>query len=189
LINSVLDFSKIEAGRMDLTTETVAVEQVIRDVTSIVKPLITKNKNTFQCHVEVGVGAIVTDVMKLRQSIVNLLSNAAKFTRNGVVSLSVERIVLDGSDWISFAIRDTGIGMTPEQTAKLFQPFVQASSDISRTFGGTGLGLSLSRRFCQMMGGDITVESTLGVGSTFRIQLPAHVSTDRTYEASAAVSH
>jgi signal transduction histidine kinase len=176
LINSVLDFSKIEAGKMDLHPETVSVTQIVQDVVSIAKPLMSRNKNTFECHVSPDIGSIVTDVMKLRQSIVNLLSNAAKFCDQGVVSLSVQRITQAGSDRIVFEVRDTGIGMTPEQTAKLFQPFVQANSEISKKFGGTGLGLALSRRFCEMMRGDITVTSHQGVGTTFRIQLPADVS-------------
>jgi signal transduction histidine kinase len=116
-----------------------------------------------------------TDLIKVRQGLVNLLGNASKFTEHGAIALDAARRTVDGTDWIIFSVSDTGIGMTPEQTEKLFQPFSQAEASMTRKYGGTGLGLEITRRICEILGGDITVKSELGLGSTFTIRLPAEV--------------
>jgi PAS domain S-box-containing protein len=173
LINDVLDLSKIEAGRMDLYLEAFEVAGMLQNVVSTVQPLVATNANSLELLVGADLGAMRADLTKVRQSLLNLISNAAKFTEHGVITLAAARDLSDGVDWITFRVSDTGIGMTPEQLEKLFQAFSQADASVSRRYGGTGLGLALSRRFCQMMGGEITVESTYGVGSTFTIRLPA----------------
>jgi signal transduction histidine kinase len=172
LINSVLDISKIEAGKMSLESEPIEVNDLVDDVVGIVRPIVAKNGNTLALVVAPGIGAMVGDAMKLRQVLVNLLSNAAKFTSNGTVTLDVRRKRTADADAVIFAVRDTGIGMTPEQVGRLFQPFEQATSDTSRQYGGSGLGLALSRRLCRLMRGDVTVESEPGIGSTFTVTLP-----------------
>ena len=178
LINDVLDLSKIEAGRMELYLETFDVAGMLQNVVSTVEPLVEANANRLEVLAGADLGVMRADLTKVRQSLFNLLSNAAKFTEHGVITLTPQqdnRCIRerDGVDWLTFRVSDTGIGMTPEQLEKLFEAFSQADVTISRKYGGTGLGLALSRRFCQMMGGDITVESTYGVGSTFTIRLPA----------------
>ncbi|MBI5033148.1 MAG: response regulator [Chloroflexi bacterium] len=175
LINAVLDLSKIEAGKMDLYLETFAVSKLVQDVADVIKPLIDRNSNTLQVRCLDEVGVMHADLTKVRQSIFNLLSNASKFTEHGVISLDVTREHVDGIDWVNLKVSDTGIGMTPEQLDKLFKEFSQADASTSRKYGGTGLGLALSRRFCRMMGGDIFVESEYDKGSTFTIHLPAQV--------------
>ncbi len=176
LINSILDLSKIEAGKMDLYVEPFQVETVVADVVSTIRPLVQKNGNELQVSVDEAVGTMRADLTKLRQSLFNLLSNASKFTRQGSITLTVERQTLDGVDFITFAVRDSGIGMTPEELSKLFQAFSQARASTSQEFGGTGLGLVITRQFCQLMGGDVSVESESGKGTTFTIRLPAVVS-------------
>ncbi len=171
LINAVLDISKVEAGKMELYLETFAIPKVVKDVVAIIQPLVKKNGNTLQVNAAVDLGNMHADVTKVRQSLFNLLSNASKFTENGVISLDASR---DG-EWIAFRVSDSGIGMTAEQTNKLFEAFAQADSSTTRKYGGTGLGLAISRRFCRMMGGDITVESEIGKGTAFTIRLPAAV--------------
>lgn len=175
LINNILDFSKIEAGRMELHCEAFPVQRVIDDVVNTLQPLVNKNANALTVTCPPEVGGMVADVLKVRQTLLNLLSNAAKFTQNGQISLDVARRRMDNSDWVIFHIRDTGIGMSEEQLEQLFREFSQGDSSTTRKYGGTGLGLAISRRFCQMMGGDILVESTLGKGSTFSVMLPADV--------------
>ena len=174
LINDILDLSKIEAGKMELHIERFDVLPMIRDVVSTVQPLAAKNGNTLTLDLPKDAEqlAIVSDLMKIRQSLWNLLSNASKFTQGGRLSLSVQQHTVAGTPWITFAVGDTGIGMTPEHLGKLFEEFVQADSSTTRRYGGTGLGLAISRRFCRQMGGEITVDSVLGVGSTFAIHLP-----------------
>jgi signal transduction histidine kinase/CheY-like chemotaxis protein len=168
LINDILDLEKVDAGKMVVHCENVQVGEIVRDVVSTVKPLVEKNGNSIQVNVETGFGALWADAQKLRQSLLNLLSNASKFTDKGTVVLDVKRV----GDSAAFAVTDTGIGMTPEQLARLFQPFVQADSSTSRKYGGTGLGLALTRKFCELMGGTVSVSSREGVGSTFTILLP-----------------
>ena len=173
LINDVLDLSKIEAGRIDLHIEPVPVDNLIREVVATVEPLARRNGN--QLIVRPNYQDTVTvDAMKFRQSLLNLLSNACKFTENGAVELEVERKQERESDWVEWSFRDTGIGIAPEDVRKLFQAFSQLDSSTTRRFGGTGLGLAISQRFCQMMGGIIGVKSVLGQGSEFTIRLPLH---------------
>ena len=175
LINDVLDLSKIEAGKMELFLEDLEVGPLVEQVVSTVKPLIDKNENTLEVVVEDSVGSMYADVTRIRQSLLNLLSNASKFTRGGAVRLHV--LVDPDSDdsVVLFRVHDDGIGMNPDQVARLFEAFTQAESSTTRRFGGTGLGLTITRRFCRMMGGDVTVESEEGAGSTFTIRLPRRV--------------
>jgi signal transduction histidine kinase/CheY-like chemotaxis protein len=173
LINDILDLSKIEAGKMDVLLEDFEVADLIAQVQSVIEPLMAKNTNTLVVDCAPEVGAMRSDQTKLRQNLFNLLSNAAKFTKEGEITLAARRIVRDGGDWLEFKVSDTGIGMTPEQVDRLFQAFAQAEASTSRDYGGTGLGLAITRHFCRMLGGDVAVESTLGVGSTFTITLPA----------------
>jgi signal transduction histidine kinase len=175
LINDILDLSKIEAGRMTLFVEEFNVQDLVRDVQSVVAPLIEKNQNTLRVHCPASTGNVSADATKVRQSLFNLLSNAAKFTDHGEIRLDVERAaaVEGGPERITFTVADTGIGMTEEQLSRLFEAFSQAELSTSRRYGGTGLGLNLSRSFCRLMGGDITVTSTHGEGSTFVMTIPA----------------
>jgi GAF domain-containing protein len=172
LINDILDLSKIEAGRMELQLEHFALTPLIDNVVKTIEPLAAKNANqvTVQCDAEIG--TLHADQMRLRQALLNLMSNANKFTDQGTITIDARQKQEGGRDWVSIAVADTGIGMTTEQMAKLFQEFSQASSATASKYGGTGLGLAISKRFCQMMGGDITVESEPGRGSTFSIRLP-----------------
>jgi len=176
LINDILDLSKIEAGKMELFLENFEIAKMIDEVASTVQPLVEKNANALHVELASELGSMHADQIKVRQALFNLVSNAAKFTREGHVTLNVSRASMDASDWILFRVTDTGIGLSSDQILKLFQAFSQADASTTRKFGGTGLGLALTRRFCQMMGGDVVVQSTPGVGSTFTIKLPAIVS-------------
>ena len=173
LINDVLDLSKIESGKMEVFAETFDAEAMLRDVANTVQSLMEKKANTLRLEVAPGLGTMHSDVTKIRQTLLNLLSNAAKFTEGGTVTLSAERMHADGRDWVRFAVTDTGIGMSEEQQAKLFQRFQQADSSTTRKFGGTGLGLAITKAFCRMLGGDIEVHSAPGQGSTFTATLPS----------------
>ena len=164
LINDILDLSKIEAGRMELQLETFALAPLIDDVVKTIEPLAAKNGNQVAVHCDAAIGTMHADQMRLRQALLNLMSNANKFTEHGTITIDAHQRQENGRDWITLAVADTGIGMTPEQMGKLFQEFSQASSATASKYGGTGLGLAISRRFCQMMGGDITVESEPGRG-------------------------
>jgi signal transduction histidine kinase/CheY-like chemotaxis protein len=175
LINDVLDLSKVEAGKMKLFLETFDVASLVQDVVATAEPLVEKNGNRLEVLCAPDVAQIREDVTKVRQVLLNLLSNAAKFTENGTITLEVVREADVTGSWVVFRVRDTGIGMTPEQTAKLFQAFTQADGSTMRKYGGTGLGLALSRKFCVMMGGDINVESAAGKGSTFIVRLPGDI--------------
>jgi len=175
LINAILDLSKIEAGKMDFDLQEFSVPRMVEDISAIVQPLAAKNGNRLAVACDATVGTMRADPTKVRQVLFNLLSNACKFTRDGSVSLAVE---LDGTGdaaWLTFSVSDTGIGLTQEQVGRLFQDFAQADAATTRKYGGTGLGLALSKRLCQLMGGDITVESKPGQGSTFTVRLPATV--------------
>jgi PAS domain S-box-containing protein len=176
LINDILDLSKIEAGKMDLFLETFDISTMIQDVVTTIQLLVEKNTNTLAVHGASNLGTMRADLTKVRQSLFNLLSNACKFTTRGAITLAVTRETMDGAAWLTFRVSDTGIGMSPEQRGKLFQAFSQADASTTRQYGGTGLGLAITQHFCQMMGGTVTVESTLGQGSTFTIRLPAEVS-------------
>ncbi|HEY6969093.1 MAG TPA: ATP-binding protein [Candidatus Angelobacter sp.] len=176
LINSILDFAKIESGRMELFLETFPIEKVVVDALSIVSPMIAKHGNVCQLEFESDLGAMEGDITKVRQVLFNLISNAAKFTRDGTITVRVKTHRIDDVGWVHFQIRDTGIGLSAEQLSKLFVPFQQADSSVTRRYGGTGLGLAISRQFCQMMGGDIVVESTPGAGSLFTVALPIAIS-------------
>ena len=148
---------------------------MVREVVAIIQPLVEKNANTLEVHCEDSIGSIRADMTKVRQTLFNLLSNACKFTERGTITVDVSHQTEHGQDWVSFSVADTGIGMTPEQMGKLFQPFSQADASTTRQYGGTGLGLVLCRKFCQMMGGDITLESEYGSGSIFTCKLPTEV--------------
>ncbi|MBI5544496.1 MAG: response regulator [Deltaproteobacteria bacterium] len=186
LINDVLDLSKIEAGKVDIFVESVDVAAVVKDVAATVAPLLEKKSNALTITCAPGVGAMRTDLTRLRQCLFNLLSNSAKFTEKGTISLGVRRLTAEGRDWVSFEVSDTGIGMSEEQIAKLFQPFTQADASTTRKFGGTGLGLTVTRHLCRLMGGDCSVRSELGKGSTFTVRLPADVQAKATAAAAPA---
>ncbi len=173
LINDVLDISKIEANKMDVYPEVFEIEAVVREVASTVDALVEKKNNRLEVVVSPDIGTMHSDVTKIRQVLINLLSNAAKFTENGVIRLSAERKAADGRDAIVFAVVDSGMGMTEEQVGKLFQRFTQADASTTRRFGGTGLGLALTKAFSTMLGGDVAVQSRMGEGSTFSVTLPA----------------
>lgn len=175
LINEILDLSKIEAGRMDLHIEPFGIRALVDDVTATIQSLAAKNLNQFIVECDNSIGGMQADVTKLRQTLFNLIGNACKFTEAGRITLNVERARRDGQDGVMFRVSDTGIGMTPEQMEKVFEPFVQADTSTTRKYGGTGLGLAISRRFCQMMGGDIDVESESGQGSSFIVWIPVEV--------------
>jgi signal transduction histidine kinase len=182
LINDILDLSKIEAGRMELNLETFALVPLIEDVVKTIEPLVAKNGNHVAVHCDAPIGMIHADQMRLRQALLNLVSNANKFTEKGTITVTAYGGQENGRDWVTLSVADTGIGMTPDQMGKLFQEFSQASSTTASKYGGTGLGLAISRRFCQMMGGDITVESKPGRGSTFTIRVPRIVEVEKTAE-------
>ena len=171
LINDILDISKVEAGKMDLCPETFDVGGMLEDLIRTAAPLARKNHNEIRVECAADIGEIHADATRLSQSLLNLISNACKFTENGVVTVQAWRSA-EGD--LQVSVRDTGIGITREQLAALFQSFSQADASTTRKYGGTGLGLALSRKLCQMMGGDISVESEPGTGSTFTLRLPAH---------------
>ena len=194
LINDILDLSKIEAGKMDLFLEEFDLSAIIHEVSTLAKPLIEKNNNALEVEIAPDLGAMFADQTKVRQCLFNLLSNAAKFTENGEVKLRVRRETIAALDeatsrqWLVFEVQDSGIGMSADQILQLFQAFTQADASTTRKFGGTGLGLALTRRFCQMMGGDVNVYSVPGQGSTFTINLPAQVSAEAVSEGEPFLS-
>jgi signal transduction histidine kinase len=171
LINQVLDLSKIEAGKLELNPQTVQLAPLINEVIGTAGQLAEQNKNRLVVDAQENLGALTVDPMRLRQILLNLLSNACKFTKEGEVRLRARRVA-NGRDWIELAVADTGIGMTAQQQAKLFEEFTQAHSSTAQRFGGTGLGLALSRKLARMMGGDVTVTSEPGKGSVFTVRLP-----------------
>jgi signal transduction histidine kinase len=171
LINEVLDLSKIEAGKLELNPEPVNLPRLIDEVIGTAGQLAEKNQNRLIVEAQENLGALSADSMRLKQILLNLLSNACKFTKEGEVALRVRKVA-DGRDWVELAVADSGIGMTPEQQAKLFQDFTQADSLTARRYGGTGLGLAISRKLARMMGGDVTVTSESGKGSVFTVRLP-----------------
>src|SRR5262249_4051210 len=171
LINQVLDLSKIEAGKLELNLQTVQLAPLIDEVIGTARQLADQNKNRLTAEARDDLGSLTVDPMRLRQILFNLLSNACKFTKDGEVNLKAGRLV-DGRDWIEVAVADSGIGMTPEQQAKLFAEFTQAETTTAQRFGGTGLGLAITRKLARMMGGDVIVTSELGKGSVFTVRLP-----------------
>jgi signal transduction histidine kinase len=177
LINDILDLSKIEAGKMELHLESFDVRAMVDDVVTTVTPLVAKNDNQLEVKCFEGLGSMYADMTKVRQMLLNLLSNASKFTEGGTISLDVDRRkdADDGRLMIVFNVTDTGIGMTPAQMNRVFEAFSQAEAATTSKYGGTGLGLAITRRFCHMMGGDVQVQSDVGVGSNFAIRLPAVV--------------
>ena len=188
LINAVLDLSKIEAGRMELFLETFPVRPLVEDIASVVQLLAEKNGNRLEVRCAPDVGEMRADLTKVRQTLFNLLSNASKFTERGTITLEAAREPGANGDRNVFRVSDTGIGMTPEQIGRLFQDFSQADVSTSRRYGGTGLGLALSRRLCRLMGGDVTVASEVGRGSTFTVRLPSEVLEIRDAEGPAGVA-
>ena len=180
LINSILDLSKVESGKMELYIEDFDLQDLVAEVANTVTPLIEKNGNTLQIEAEDDVGNVSGDLTKTRQILFNLLSNASKFTERGRVRLEVGRQRVNGADQIRLVVSDSGIGMSPEQLLRLFKPFSQADASTARNYGGTGLGLALCKRFCQVMGGRIEVDSELGKGTTFTVVLPADMDPNKT---------
>jgi len=176
LINQVLDLSKIEAGKLELNPQTVQLAPLINEVIGTAGQLAEQNKNRLVIDAQENLGALTVDPMRLRQILLNLLSNACKFTKAGEVKLAARKVA-NGGRWIEFAVSDTGIGMTAEQQTKLFEEFSQADATTAQRFGGTGLGLALSRKLARMMGGDVTVTSAHGKGSVFTVRLPGGTST------------
>lgn len=168
VINQVLDLAKIEAGRLELTPETFEIAPFLKDLSALVSPLAEANRDRLTIACPPDPGRIHADPLRLRQALINLLGNACKFTKDGAVTLTVDAT----TDEVAFRVADTGIGMNADQLARIFQPFAQADSTIARTYGGTGIGLVLAKRFAEMMGGTLTVTSAPGAGSTFLMTLP-----------------
>lgn len=173
LINDILDLSKIEAGKMELDVQDFDLRSLVDDVKTTIYPLASKNRNSLDVRVNGNLGKMRADETRVRQVLFNVLSNAAKFTKDGLISLQVMRRQDNGMDWVTFHVSDTGIGMTEEQISKIFEPFTQADASTGTKYGGTGLGLAISKKFCEMMGGKITVESEPGKGTEFKVILPA----------------
>jgi len=180
LINNLLDLSKIEAGKMTIGRETFPVAGAVEEVSSMVVPLVERNRNALTVEGLEEIGSMDGDPTRVKQILFNLLSNAAKFTNEGSITVSCHRDAANGLARITFLVADTGIGMSAEQLSRIFQPFSQADPQTSKKYGGTGLGLAISRRLCEMMGGEISVESEPGKGTTFRVDLPAQPPTDAT---------
>ncbi len=171
LINDILDIAKIEAGRMDVYLETFEIPKLVGEVVATIDTVMQKNGNRLMVVMDESIGTMRADMTKLRQALLNLLSNAAKFTHEGEITLAVAAIDMDGEEWIRMSVTDTGIGIPEDKIDHVFDEFSQADETTTRNYGGTGLGLPISRRFCQMMGGDLTAESVPGEGSTFHIKL------------------
>jgi signal transduction histidine kinase len=171
LINQVLDLSKIEAGKLELNPQTAQLAPLIDEIIGTAKQLAGQNKNRLVVEAQENLGALTVDPMRLRQILLNLLSNACKFTKEGEIKLRASR-VSNGRHWVELSVSDTGIGMTAEQQAKLFEEFTQADATTAQRFGGTGLGLAITRKLARMMGGDVTVTSEPGKGSVFTVRLP-----------------
>jgi signal transduction histidine kinase len=175
MVNQVLDFSKAEAGKIVLHPESFDIDSVLRAIVDTVEPLAARNGNRLTVEIPANDGQVHTDITRFRQSLLNLVVNACKFTRDGEVSVAVRREPGDPVDWLVVNVKDTGIGISPEQQAKLFRAFTQADASTTRKYGGTGLGLAISRKMCRLMGGDILLESELGKGSNFEMRLPARI--------------
>jgi signal transduction histidine kinase/CheY-like chemotaxis protein len=172
LISDILDLSKIEAGRMDLYLETFDLKNMVRDLAATIQPLVEKNSNRLVVDVRPEVRAMRADLTKVRQVLLNVLSNACKFTQSGIIGIHARLEETEGREWVAFEIQDSGIGMDDERVARVFEAFTQADASTTRKYGGTGLGLTISRKFCEMMGGKIQVKSQVGVGTVFTIRFP-----------------
>jgi len=173
LINDILDISKIEAGKLQIEMQDLAVPMILDEIRETIQLLAEKNNNTLEFQVAPHLSPVFADAVRLKQCLLNLLSNACKFTRNGRVTLSVTQETLNAGEFIMLRVADTGVGLTEEQISRLFQPFAQADASTTRKFGGTGLGLAITKKLCEAMNGGISLLSQIGVGSTFCIQLPA----------------
>jgi signal transduction histidine kinase len=171
LISDILDLSKIEAGRIEIFLEPVDADRMIDEVAETVQALVAENDNTLAVDVE-PLGTIYTDQTKVRQIVINLLSNAAKFTSGGDIRLRARRSGVSDQEWLELEVSDTGIGMSKEQAERVFDAFTQADASTTRRFGGTGLGLAITKRFCELLGGEIGVASEEGTGSTFSVRVP-----------------
>jgi len=172
LINQVLDLSKVEAGKIDIFLEEIELVKLVEAVVDTIQPLVEKNNNQLQVRYSPDIGILYTDFTKIRQILFNLLSNATKFTENGTITLEVTGININDKEWIQFMVSDTGIGIDPEFIGNLFDPFSQADVSTTRKFGGTGLGLNITHHFCQLLDGNISVNSQLDIGTTFLVQIP-----------------
>lgn len=175
LINDILDLSKIEAGKMDLFLESFDIQNTVQDIATTAHPLMQKNKNVFELNCAPNLGSMYADMTRVRQILFNLISNASKFTENGKITLEVVRDKTDTKEYIKFIVADTGIGITPEQMQHLFKEFTQADSSTTRKYGGTGLGLAITKKFCEMMSGDISADSEYGKGTRFTVRIPVEV--------------
>ena len=175
LINDILDWAKIEAGKIEIKLSEFAISEMVQEVVTVIRPMVQENNNKIEIQCLEELGTMDADSVRVRQMLLNLLSNACKFTQDGTICLKVNRTVREGVDWITFLISDTGVGISFYEMKKLFNEFTQIDTSSTRKFRGSGLGLAISRRFCRMMGGDITVKSKLNEGSTFAIHLPVKV--------------
>ncbi|MDR1267337.1 MAG: HAMP domain-containing histidine kinase [Holosporales bacterium] len=182
VVNNILDLSKIEAGKTSIFVEPFDINVMLDDIKDIASTLMEKKSNTFVMDVPAKLGTMVSDLTKVRQSLLNFLSNAAKFTENGTITLCCRRS--QDKEWVHFDVKDNGIGMTPGQIKLLFRPFQQAEASTSKKFGGTGLGLTITKKFCEILGGGVSVQSESGKGSTFAIKLPAETQGTDTAQAS-----
>jgi signal transduction histidine kinase len=181
LINDILDLSKVESGKMELFIEEFDLKKIIEEVEATIKPLVEKNGNKLVVEYETEIEKISADLTKMRQILLNLLSNSAKFTKDGTITISVISSKVK-EHAVDFNISDTGIGMTPDQVDKVFKPFTQADEKTTRKFGGTGLGLTITKMFAEMMGGDINLISEVGEGTTFTVTMPIKVNDPKKQE-------
>jgi CheY-like chemotaxis protein/two-component sensor histidine kinase len=188
LINDVLDLSKIEADKLEIYPEVVDVDNLVEEIEAGVRPLINENNNQLKLISEVRIGEIFVDATKLRQVILNLLSNAAKFTDSGVIQFTMKRVMEDDGEWLAIDVEDSGIGMSEDQMTRLFEPFSQADASTTRHYGGTGLGMTISKRFCEMMGGSLSAKSELGTGTTFLVRIPIQTVPEEAQESVAAAA-
>lgn len=172
LINDILDLSKVEAGKAELDVSSIDIYRLVQDISTLVQPLVSKNQNTLKICCPPDIGFMQSDLTRVQQCLFNLLSNACKFTEQGLITFTAWRDRINGQEWILFTVQDTGIGISEEQTTKIFQPFAQASPSLTRKYGGTGLGLAITKSFCELLGGEIHLHSILGQGATFSIRLP-----------------
>ena len=188
LINDILDISKIEAGRLELMLEHADLAGLIQDAAKTAQSLTVQNRNELELQLAPDLGVAYIDPVRVRQILLNLISNATKFTRDGVITVSAQRLTDADPDRIAISVADTGIGIAPEFLENLFQEFTQADTSATRKYGGTGLGLAISRRLCQMMQGEILVDSTLGEGTTFTVRLPTHVNVGKDMSTASAMN-